>query len=532
MKKSAWSIPLIAFLAIFVFSSCGEEDDPAANLKNSTRFNMISAVENRMVVGSVDVAGIIEKSDFENCKDAPFELVAGYKMLVKGNVDPELTGIDITGNNHFAVSMKEDEPEYVMFTAKVFNQEKVKKTLKDLNVFKGDYKKEETGSKIYEYLSDDEISVGWDDKDIVVVAGRKIDAEKKVKELLEARFTDAAANEALDAYLKQTDDMNIFVDIEVAMNVAKESKEGKSITEDMLEMSKGAHYIGTGNFNAGDIVFEMNIHGKKFKNSEYNALGESPVSESFMKYLTSDKLVAFGTSSIDMSALSKALKLADNKDFDFDDVEKATGMTVEDILSLFTGEFSLSLMDVVSEKVSFATSEDMQDDFFDEDMYSYTTEKPLVLFAAGVKDTAKIGSILRESGELKVLNGVYKLDNDFYLAFNEDKMVVTSDEITAVFFASGNTYTSFTLPSGTSISKPLYGYYNTDVTNMPNGILKMAETEEGQMGLEFANLFELVDFQGDINKMSFTVKMNNKKDNALKVIVDYVMSVVKDKNLM
>jgi hypothetical protein len=419
-----------------------------------------------------------------------------------------------------------------MFTAKISNQEKVKKTLKDLNVFKGDYKKEESGSKIYEYLSDDNVTVGWDDKDIIIVAGQKIDTEKKVKELLKARFVDASSNKELDDYLKQTDDMNIFVNLEVAMNVAKNSKEGKDITKDMLAMAKGAYYIGTGNFNAGEIVYEMSIFGDEIKNSEFNALGKSPVSDSFLKYLTKEKLIAFGTASVDMVALNKALELVDSKDVDFKDVEKVTGMNVEEITSLFSGEFSLSLMDVVSEKVSYATTEDMEDEFFDEEMYSYNSEKPLVLFAAGVTDTAKIGGLLREKGGVEVLNGVYKLDRDAYLAFSADKLIITTDEITAGFFASGNTYSSYSLPAATSIGKPLYGFYNTDVTNMPNGILKMAETEEGQMGLEFANLFELVDFQGDIDKMTFTVKMKNKNDNALKVIVDYVMGVVKDKNIM
>jgi hypothetical protein len=531
MKKHPWSIVLIALSMIFVFSSCGEEDE-TANLKNSTRFNMVSAVENLMVVGSIDIVSIIEKSDFENCKDAPFEAVAGYKMMVKDNIDPELTGIDITGNNHFAISLKDEEPEYVMFTAKISNQEKVKKTLKDLNIFKGDYKKEESGSRIYEYLSGDDMTVGWDDKDIVIVAGNKIDTEKKVKELLKARFVDAAANAGLDGYLKQADDMNVYFNVEMAMKAAKASKEGEAITEDMLAMSKGAYYIGTGNFNTGDIIYEMNIFGDNFKNSEYNALGTSPVSENFMKYLTNDKLIGFGMASINMDALNNALSLVDEEEIDFDDVQKATGMTVEELVGLFSGEFSLSLMDVISEKVSYATAADMQDEFFDEEMYSYNSEKPMVLFAAGVTDSAKIGTLLREVGKVEVMNGVYKLDKDAYLAFNNDKLIITTDEVTAGFFASGNTYSSYTLPSATSVSKPLYAFYNTDVTNMPNGILKMAETEEGQMGLQFADLYELVDFKGDINKMSFTVKMKNKNDNALKVITDYIMSVVKDKKLI
>lgn len=531
MKKYPWSIQLIALSMIFIFSSCGEED-LTANLKNTTKFNMLSAVENMMVVGSVDVVGIIEKSDFENSKDAPFEVIAGYKMMVKGNIDPELTGIDITGNNHFALSMTEEEPDYLVFSAKVTNQEKVKKTLKDLNVFKGDYKKEESGSTIYEYLSGSDMTVGWDDKDIVIVLGDKIDTEKKVKELLKARFVDAAANPGLDAYLKQVDDMNVYFDIEKAMVVAKSSKEGKSITQDMLDMSKGAYYVGTGNFNAGDIVYEMNIFGDNFKNSEYNALGKSPVSKSFMKYLTQEKLIAFGTATVDMAILGNAIEMSDDKDEIREEVKKETGLTFDELLGLFSGEFSLSLMDIITKKVSYATDEDMRDEFFDEEMYSYSSEKPMILFAAGVTDTAKLGSVLRSSNKIEMMNGVYKLDSEAYLAFSADKVIITTDEVTAAFFASGNTYTSYSLPSATSVDKPLYGFYNTDMTKMPNGILKMAETEEGQMGLQFSNLFELVDFHGNIDKMTFTVKMKNKTDNSLKVITDYIMGVVKDKNIL
>ncbi len=531
MKKFLRLIQLMTLSMVVVLSSCNSEEDEAY-LKNSTRFNMLSSVDNLMLVGSIDLVGLIEKSDFENNKDAPFEATAGFKMLVKGNIDPELTGIDITGNNHFAMSMKDEEPDYILYTAKITNQEKVKKTLKDLNVFKGDYKKEEVGSRVYEYLSDKDMTVGWDDKDIVIVVGRKIDTEKKVKELLKARFVDAKENVPLDDYLKQVDDMNVFVNIETAMTIAKNSKEGKNVTKEMLDMSKGAYYIGTGNFNKGEIVYEMNIFGEKLKGSKYNAIGENPVSDSFMKYLTNDKLIAFGTASINMEALFNAVYMADNKEFDMKEVEDATGMNKQELSEILTGEFSLCLQDVISEKVSYASLEDMEDDFFDEEMYTYNTEKPIVVFAAGVSDTTKIGSLLREKGKVEVMNGVYKADKDAYIVFSDKKMIVTTDEVTANFFASGNTYTSYTLPAASSLDKPLYGFYNTDVTKMPNGFLKMAETEEGQMALEFANLFELVDFHGDFNKMSFTVKMKNKSDNALKVITDYVLSVVKDKNIM
>ena len=528
MKKSLWSINLMALSLIFIFSSCGGNEFDEASLKNSRRFNMINSMENLMVVGSIDLVGIIEKSDFENSKDAPFEAVAGYKMMVKNNLDQELTGIKLAGNNHFAVSMKADQPDYVVFTAEITNQEKVKTTLKGLKIFKGEYSKVEEGGKTFEFLSDKNVTAAWDDKDIIVVFGEKIDTKEKAMKLLKARYVDAPDNKQLAGYLKQTDDMNVYVNIETAMKVGKNSKEGKNITKEMEDLAKGAYYIGTGNFNTGDIVFEMNVFGEKLKNSEYNVISANAVSKSFLNYLTKDNLVGFGTASIDMSAIFNAMEMAQNPEFDLSDVEAITGMNKEEMQNLLTGEFSLSFIDIINTQVEMPKQSVDYDDFFEDD-YSYNKEKPLILFAAGVSDTSKISKLIRTSGAVPYANGVFNIENEAYLAFSSDKMIVTTDEQTALFFASGNTFTTYELPSGLAMEKPLFGFYNTNPSKMPKGILKMAETEEGQMLLEFASLFKLVDFQGDFNKMTFKVEMNNKKDNALKVITDYVFGVVKDK---
>jgi hypothetical protein len=532
MKKSFGSILSTFLISIVLFTACGEAEFDEASLKNSRRFNMINSLENIMIVGSVDLLGLIEKSDFENSKDAPFEAVAGYKMMVKGNLDAELTGINLSGNNHVAVSMIDEDTQYVIFTAEITNQEKVKNTLKDLKIFKGEYSKVEEGGKIFEFLADDNVTAAWDDKDIVIVAGENINSKDKALALLKARYVDAPGNDALDGFLKQKDDMNVFVNIATAMTVAKNNRGGESITDEMIEVSKDAYYIGTGNFNKGEILFEANVFGDNFKNSNFNAIGNTAVSESFLNYLTNDKLVAFGAASFDMKAVFNAMEMVQNNDFDFQDLEKATGLSKEDMQNLLTGEFSLSLMDIKTEKVSWASEFDAEDDFFEEDDYTYDKTTPMILFAAGVNDTAKIGELIRTSGEVSVSNGVYNVENDMYIAFTADKMVVTTDEATAVQFSTGNLFKSYSLPGGLTIEKPLFGFYNTNPAQMPNGVLKMAENEEGQMMLEFANLFKLVDFQGDVNKMTFKVEMNNKNDNALKVITDYIIGVVKDKQLM
>ncbi len=517
-----------------MLSSCGSDtEDKEANLKNSTRFNMISAVDNLAVVGSIDLVTMIEKSDFEHNKDVPFEVLAGFKMFVKGNIDAELTGLELKGNNHFALSMTGEDPDYVLLTAKVTNKEKVKQSLVNLKLSKGEYSKEEIEGKEYEFISEKEITAMWDDKDFIVVASQKEETKKIAQKLLLARYTDAKEDQKLDAFLKRVDDMNIFVNLEKIMESAKNTNEGKEIPDEVIAMFSDAYYVGTGNFNSGEIVFDMNVYADKVKNSDFNALSKAVVSASVFNYLTNDKLVAFGVANIDMNAIFEALNMVPENEFNMADIENATGMNQSQLKELLTGEFSVSLMDVKSQEVTSsyeAYSED--DDFFQEETYTYQKTIPDVIFTVGINDSSKIGGLLRMSEEMIFENGVCKLEENVYLTMNEERLILTSDAATASFFATGNKFKTYSLPSSTKMEKPVYGFYNTDVTQMPDGVLKMAETEEGQMALEFSNLFESVDFNGDFDRMAFTVKLKNKSDNALKVITDFVLSVTKDKQLM
>lgn len=520
-------------LGTLLLTSCGGDKDKEADIKNTTQFNLISAVDNLAVVGSIDLVTMIEKSDFEHSKDVPFEVLAGFKMFVKGNIDAELTGVELKGNNHFALSMKGEEPDYVLFTAKVTNKEKVKQTITKLKISKGEYSKEDIKGKEYEFITEKNITLMWDDKDFIVVASQNEDTKKIAQNLMQSRYIDAPENSSLDTYLKRKDDMNIFVNLETLMQATKNTKDGQNITKEMLDMFESAYYVGSGNFNAGEIVYDMNIYADKVKSSEFNALSKEAVSKTVFNYLTNDKLLAFGAVSLDMNAIFNALNLVPKNEFNMSDIELVTGMSQSQLKELLTGDFSVSVLDIKSREVKStyeAYSDD--DDFFEEEFYSYQKTMPLVVFTVGIKDSSKIGSLLRMSGELTFDKGVCKLDEDAYLTINEEKMILTTDIQTAVFFAQGNKFKTFSLPSSTKMEKPVYGFYNTDVTQMPKGILKIAETEEGQMALEFSNLFESVDFNGDFERMVFSAKLKNKSDNALKVITDFILSVTKNKQFI
>lgn len=514
-----WIIPIL--LSGVLLSSCSEEDK-TENLKHSTAYNMMSSIDNLAVVGSVDLLQLIDKSGFETNPDLPMEASAGYKMMVKEKLDPEKTGIDLSGNNHFAVSMiNTDKPEFVLFTAKVTNPENAKLTIQDL--LKGTYTKEEIDGDPYEFVTEEDIAVGWDDKDLVIIFSEVNDPKSIAKDLLLARFTDGPDEDyGMEGYLEMEDDMNLYVRVENSADYLK--AQDADIPEEFLSSLDGAYYIGSGNFNEGEIVFDWNIHADKIKNSEFNALAADAIHESFMNYLTNDKLIAFATASVNMDAIFNALEFAQNDDFSFEKLEKETGLSREMMEKMFTGEFAISFVDILALIPEMESAD--EDDFF-EDAYSYNSEMPLVIFTAGIGDSAQIGTLLRESGEAKIMNGVYQMDKDAFIALQPNKFILTTDNKTAEFFASGQSYEAYQVAGGMG-DKPLYGYLNTNLNEAPAGLLKMAENKEGQMVLEFMGLFESVQFNGEFEHMEFKALMNNKSENSLKVITDYLLKLVKE----
>ena len=257
------------------------------------------------------------------------------------------------------------------------------------------------------------------------------------------------------------------------------------------------------------------------------------INESFYNYLTGDNLIAFGTASINMSAVFNALDFADTKEFSFDDFEEETGLSREMMENMFTGEFALSFVDMKMPAPTAMEEMAMEemDDFFEE-TYAYQKETPIIIFTAGISDSTQFGELLRASGEAKTMNGVYQMDKDAFIAFHGDKLILSTDQETAAFFATGQAYAKYTVPSNPDMSKPLFGFVNTDPTRIPAGLMKMAEKEEGEIAVSFIGLFESVVFEGEFDQMQFKATMNDKSQNSLKVITDFILDMVNEKQMI
>ncbi len=530
--KTTWirsSFKLLSLSFALALTSCGEEVADAKVLKHSPEFNMISGIDNLAIVYTVDIVNIIEKTAFDKNADMPAIVKMGWATQVQPKLKPENSGVILAGNNPIAMSMGEDgEPAYIMTTLKVVDASKVGSMLDELGVLNANIKSTGSGDDILYTVEDDEVALVWDSENLVGVYSTKESSMKIAKELLDIRYVDGADNEGLEGYLNQEDDWNVYYDFKTLQKfTSHKNYTGGELSEEMLAKMEGAYTITKGNFEAGEIKFEVDVHAPQMIESEYNVLSQKTISEEFLNYLTPDKLLSFGTLSLNMDNLFTVIEMSSQEEYTDENVKRETGLSKKEIESIFSGEFAFSLIDVIQEKVVINASDD---DFFEEE-FTYQTEKPSVVVTLGLNDSTMLGALLRSNEDkFEYHNGYYKLDDEAFLVLTENKAIITIDTTMAAFFKSGDRFALYKIKNGKQIKTPMYGFVNTDVDNYPEGVLKLINDSgvEAQKIKDFIRLFDDVSFEGDFVHSEFVVKMKNKQDNALKVIMDFLVNEFKD----
>jgi hypothetical protein len=519
MKKLDFLFRPLIILCIALATVQCKEDEP--EIKNNPRFNMLSAIDNLMLVGSVDFKALMEKSDFENSPNFNMEMKMLYKMVMKDMMDSELIGIQLEGNNHFAVGQKDgDENPIIVFTAPVLKADKIKNGVKD--VVKGKYAAPDKDEK-YHYLEDKGMCMAWDEKDMIIVAQDfgNADVKAEAKRLLDARYTDAPENVILDSYLKRSDDMNIYVDVNKALELASKQA-GMTISEEYAATFKDAYYVAYGNFEVGSISFQYELNAPNFVKSDYNFVGSKAASADYLNYISpNNKLIGFISSSINISALFDLMIAADpGFQYEIEDFEKRMGISVSQLKNIFDGEMAMSIVDMVVPNEMAATT---GDDFLDE--YYSAEPQPKLIITFGIKDEATLKGILDATPDLIQKSGYY-IANDAFIVIKGNKLVISTEESVCMEIVEKGKLAAYDLPGGTAINTPVFGFMNANTSRIPDGMLGMAADEQGQAALEFLDLFEAITVTGTIEKAEGKAVLKDKTNNALKVMVDYILAAV------
>lgn len=529
MKNKVSNIFTVAVVAVVAFclTSCGGKDEGP---KHSPQFNMISSVPNQSMIFSYDMMGLMDESQVRNSDDMPFELKIMMNMYFDKMFSSKSMGLKLEGNNHVVITGKEDgEFDFGFVMLNVIEQSKVKKGLKEF--LKGKTEEEEG----INYLTDKYSGAvaAWDSLHFVLAFSEDEarDLKSQTKSILGARYIDGPDNAELEAFLKREDDMNMFVYLDEWAKMADAAEEGINMDEELMALYKGGYMIGSGNFDAGKITFEMEVHADQLKKSKYNVLSKGAIADEFMSYLTNDELIMFGTANLDMNALMNVAFQDEKMKQEFEEEMKESGLDANSVRELFTGEFSASLIDLemVPNPYYEESSASLEDDFFADMDMSFVPKdipKPKFITAVGIKDTAMMRELLNTIPGVEETEDCYIVEDQF-IVLVKNRLFITSDKEIAKVLGEGGNLGIY--KSAENVDNPLHGHFNTSLNTLPEGFKKVIAEgggEESEELLQFFNEFESISFTGDFDRIKLEIVLTDKSTNSLEVITSKLMNQV------
>jgi hypothetical protein len=530
IKGYIYSIALLISIALLL-TSCGEKEEELD--LHTPEFNMISAIDNHAIIFSYDFMKLMDKSQIQNSDDMPMEVKMAMSLYLGNMLNSSNMGIRLEGNNHTVITTNDNgEIDFGFLIAEVVNEDKVKKGVKDF--FKGKAF-EEDGLHFIEHKFSNTLAA-WDKDHILFIYSENdaIDLKTKAKSILAARKIEGADNDVLENYLDREDDMNVIVYLDKWMELVKKEADEIELNEEFLSLYDESYMIGAGNFLAGKVVFEMEMHGDKLKDSKYNLLPGNPISNEFMSYLSNEDPMMFGVASINMDAVFDIMLQNDDIKDEFIDEVKEMGWTEKEMRGSLTGEFSASLIGVEMKSNPYYELEAslIEDDFFADMDESYLPNppeipSPVYLFTVGLNDPDKLRNVFSTLHMIEDNGGYFTSGSDSFFVFSDNKLMITSDESIAAAIGSGKTLKEYRPDSG--VSSSLYGEVIPNLDNLPQALKDMVIENAGNEGkelLKFMNEFEKVTFSGSFDKMKLEIIMADKEANSIEVITGKLMKQV------
>lgn len=530
IKGYIYSIALLSSIALLL-TSCGEKEEELD--LHTPEFNMISSIDNPALIFSYDFMKLMDKSKVQNSEDMPMEIKMAMSLYLGNMLKSSNMGIRLEGNNHTVITTTDNgEIDFGFLTAEVVNEDKIKKGIKDF--YKGKAF-EEDGLHFIEHKFSHTLAA-WDSGHIIFIYSENdtLDLKIKAKSILDARKIEGAENAVLENYLDREDDMNLIVYIDKWMELAKKEADQVELDQDFLSLYDESYMIGTGNFLAGKIVFEMEMHGDKLKNSNYNLLPGNTISNEFMSYLSNEVPMMFGVASINMDAVFDIMLQNDDIKDEFIGEVKKMGWTEKEMRGLLTGEFSASLIGVEMKPNPYYELEAslIEDDFFADIEESYIPNpseipSPAYLVTIGLNDSDKLKALITTLHMIEDKGGYFASGSDGFFVFTDNKLMVTSDESIAAKLGKGQVLKEYK-PSS-EISSSLYGEVIPNLDNLPQDLKDMIIENAGNEGgelLKFMKEFEKVTFSGSFDKMKLEVVMADKEINSIEVITGKLMKQV------
>ena len=511
------------------------------NSKNNWKANVINSVEGDVaVVGSIDIMNILNKSDIMNSEFLPEEYKGMMNMYVLNTLKSENLGFKIEGNNHVVVVVNETgEFDYVFFMADVLDEKKMSKNLKFLI---GGSKE----VKDYNYLTTSEgVVIAWDEKNVIGLLQtpknkKSTNSISILSKLLDSRDDNSIkSSEDLTDFLERKDDINAFVYSDVYSKMTLSLSGMGNDKFNSLDF-KDRNVVFSGNINNGNILFESSFDSP----NQYNELRpfmEKPINSDYLNYLSNNgQLLAFFLANINIEGIVKSPELILQFGQVFKELEKSLkqfDLNLEDISNTITGEMSFSILDL---NTNFDASADISDafgsnddDFFndlsEDEFYEFydnydnqnSETTPKMLLSLGIKNKNSIVNLFKKFNYEVSENVIVNLDNQISFLLKDKTLFIGSPESLLVLLNENGKLIKYNPIN--EIDTPIYGFINTDTMLIPNNFRNQIDDEFGAAYMNLLSEIKYVEFKSTVSSGRLEIVMDNKQENALKVLVNSIL---------
>jgi hypothetical protein len=519
MKNSSLTPSLLFSIIILVLvTSC---------TKNPSSVKVIP--QNAHVVTVYNISSIINKGDLYNVdhlenlnklRNSKKNLKINEVQLIDKILDNPLSiGLNYD-NDWFSFYINEPSKEQLYcFSAGVVNKTSITNFIQEFLTTSDNIHKIEEEENYNFTLTDNHTALAWDNKKLLIVSSenpraREIDLKTKLKELFNLKPNEQLVNnDSFQEFYNKKKDISVWL----SSNLYIEDEEFKQLEAEYDLDPSNNYFSFFFNFKKGQIDLDAKFDGNE-KIEDFianNRILNNNFNTNLLEFLPADNL-----SLISLSLNTELLfeKIKGNRIVSMASMSK---VTPQELLESMGGSIALTVFDFKKTNESLSIND----------------IRPLAALAFDLKNKDVLEELMSilPGGIFEKKSGYYEYDTgrkfneNIYLAFNNSICLVTNSQSLILNFKEHKTLSDNL--SETSIASEIDDnalYFNLENNDnkfnlLKNSIAFSSSDSEKEMYRIFKQLVESLDFKLSAkNEAILSIKLINKKENSLKVIIETI----------
>lgn len=336
-------------------------------------------------------------------------------------------------------------------------------------------------------------------------------------------------NKEFMSLIKENHDFSFWINYEALANGLPQEELGDagSMLASQKKLLKDAFISGGLDFEKGKIVADAKYHLNSSNKAIALAMESKSDNAELLKKVPGSQLnllMSYHFNPQGIKALVDTMGMAPLANMGL----KELGLTIDDILNTFTGDFLFTITDFAVHTKSLASN-------VGGSMVNYTSPEPSMkaFLSFKIKDQNAFNKLIQTATGKELLTATgpdaYAIGSGIYLSKSGDYAAVSNDNAAIAGFASGTTAANFTVPK--EVKNNPYGLYvdiKNSIQSLPLDLLY--GKEDTAVFHDGKKLMESIiayggKVEGDHSSFHFEANFQNKDENSLMQIFNFAQKV-------